>query len=150
MKIRLKFLIIAIGFALLSGCGGSELENASKIDDKTTQESSSDVIALKTEVEFLTILSENDIVLVDFHADWCPPCTVLKPTIARIAEKYSEKITVVAVDIDMFEKLASGFNIRSIPTVNIFYSNKLEASLAGVRPMGEYTHIIDRLLSDKH
>ena len=143
----LKISILISSFAIITGCG-KEQQNSTTGQNKTA-ESNLIITELKSEDEFKAILSNNKIVLVDFYADWCPPCKVLKPTINEIARNYPDNVTVMAVNIDQFGKIASGFNIRSIPTVNIFHSNKLEASFVGVRPMSDYTRILDQLLTKK-
>ncbi len=145
---NLIFLLILFGFALTSGCGIEQTKSPNG-EDNEAEKVSSDIIELKSEDEFNTILSSHKIVLVDFYADWCPPCKVLKPTINKIAKTYFGNVKVLAVNIDQFGKIASTFNIRSIPTVNIFNSNKLEASLVGVRSMSDYTHILDQLITKK-
>ncbi len=145
---NLKFILILLGFALISGCG-IEQPKSSNGNDSPAAKAASDITELKSEDEFNAILANHKIVLVDFYADWCHPCKVLKPTIHEIAKTYSENVTVIAINIDQFSKIASTYNIRSIPTINIFKSSTLEASLAGVRPMSDYTRILDQCLTKK-
>lgn len=55
-------------------------------------------------------------VLVDFFADWCGPCKVLKPTVNKFAEEQSD-VNVVLINVDEHSDIASEFNVRSIPTL---------------------------------
>ena len=64
-------------------------------------------------------------VLVDFYADWCGPCRMLRPTLEAIADERSD-VKVAAVNIDENPDLADEFDIASIPCV-ILYQNGAEA-----------------------
>ena len=64
-------------------------------------------------------------VLVDFYADWCGPCRMLRPTLETIADERSD-VKVAAVNIDENPDLADEFDIASIPCV-ILFQNGAEA-----------------------
>ena len=64
-------------------------------------------------------------VLVDFYADWCGPCRMLRPTLEAIADERSD-VKVAAVNIDENPDLADEFDIASIPCV-ILFQNGTEA-----------------------
>lgn len=68
-----------------------------------------------------TVLN-NDIVLVDFWADWCGPCKSFAPTYEKVSEKH-EGVVFAKVDTQAEQELASYFQIRSIPTLMIFRDN---------------------------
>jgi thioredoxin 1 len=55
-------------------------------------------------------------VLVDFFADWCGPCKVLKPTVEKFATEQSD-VNVVLINVDEHSDIASEFGVRSIPTL---------------------------------
>ncbi len=65
-----------------------------------------------------TVLN-NDIVLVDFWAEWCGPCKSFAPTYEKVSEKH-EGVVFAKVDTEAEQELASHFQIRSIPTLMIF------------------------------
>lgn len=54
--------------------------------------------------------------LIDFYADWCSPCQVLKPTVNKFAEEQSD-VNVVLINVDEHSDIASEFSVRSIPTL---------------------------------
>ena len=55
--------------------------------------------------------------IIDFYADWCGPCRMLAPTVAKIAEEYKGKIDVYKVNVDNEQELAGAFGISGIPAV---------------------------------
>lgn len=65
----------------------------------------------------------NDIVLIDFWAEWCGPCRSFGPTYEKVSNKHSDgdlKIAFAKVDTEAEQELAAGFGIRSIPTLVAF------------------------------
>ena len=112
-------------------------------------ESKESVIKTLTKADdFDKILKENPVVLVDFYADWCGPCHMLKPTIDEVARDYSEKVRVVAIDVDKFESLGRQYEITSIPAIKIFKNSIVDSTLLGVQSKEAYTAVLDRLVTD--
>ena len=71
-------------------------------------------------------------VVVDFWAEWCPPCRVLGPTIDKLASESSGQFKVGKVDIDVDPGLAQAYEIRSIPTILIFVEGEVVERIVGV------------------
>ena len=63
-------------------------------------------------------LINNELVLVDFYADWCGPCRMLSPIIDEVSNEIDLK--VIKVNVDNHEDLAKRFGIMSIPTIILF------------------------------
>lgn len=56
-------------------------------------------------------------VVIDFYADWCPPCRALSPRLAEVAKEYQGKVDVYKVNVDNERELATAFGIKSLPTL---------------------------------
>ena len=67
---------------------------------------------------------ENELVLVDFYATWCPPCKMLAPIVEQIANERTD-IFVLKVNIDEFKSIGDKYEIRAVPTI-VFYKNNEE------------------------
>lgn len=63
-------------------------------------------------------------VLVDFYAEWCGPCQIMKPRILDVAERIGENAKIVQIDIDKETELAERLRIQSVPTLIIFKNGK--------------------------
>ena len=65
------------------------------------------------------VLKNKKPVLVDFNAEWCPPCQALHPILEELAEEQDD-FQIVTVDIDEYSDLAEEYNVSSIPCLVVF------------------------------
>ncbi|MFI8694539.1 thioredoxin [Dietzia sp. KRD202] len=72
-----------------------------------------------TTAEFEKTVTENDIVLVDFWAEWCGPCKAFGPVYEKVSGKNPE-LTFAKVDTDAEQQLGAMLQIQSIPTLMAF------------------------------
>jgi len=63
-------------------------------------------------------------VLVDFWASWCPPCKMVEPVVAELAEEFAGKIKVGKLHVDQNPRTASKYHIMGVPTFILFNSGK--------------------------
>ena len=71
-------------------------------------------------------------VLLDFYADWCGPCQMVKPVIAEIAEEYPEFV-VGKINVDEEMELAQKFSVVSIPLLVVLKDGKVVSQAVGFR-----------------
>lgn len=76
------------------------------------------------ESDFEKTITENDIVLVDFWAEWCGPCKMFGPVYERVSENHDD-VVFAKVDTEAEQGLAAAANITSIPTLMAFRENIL-------------------------
>jgi thioredoxin 1 len=98
-----------------------------------------------TDAEFdKEVLKSSKPVLVDFWAEWCPPCKALAPTLEEIAEEMSTKLTVLKLDVDENQNAAAQYGIRSIPTMILFKDGKAIDQLMGKVPKATLVDFINK------
>jgi thioredoxin 1 len=67
---------------------------------------------------------KDEMVLIDFHAEWCMPCLMMAPVMDELSEKFEGQIKFGKVNIDGNKDLASKFNVASIPNFVLFKDGK--------------------------
>lgn len=88
------------------------------------------------------VLDNSKLVLVDFWADWCPPCRMMVPVLDNIATKMTADVDVVKVNIEEHQQnaeLASSYGVQSIPNLLIFKDGQVVSSMIGMVPEAELT-----------
>ncbi len=83
-----------------------------------------------TQDNFEATIRDNDIVLIDFWAEWCGPCKQFAPIYEKVAERHPD-LVFGKVNIEHEESIAQTFGIRSIPTLAIFREQQLIMLEAG-------------------
>ncbi|MBA3239197.1 MAG: thioredoxin [Parachlamydiaceae bacterium] len=73
------------------------------------------------------------VTLVDFYADWCGPCKMIAPLISELSDELKGKAFVAKVDVDTAQKIASEYDITSIPTLIIFKDGVEAKRIVGIR-----------------
>lgn len=89
------------------------------------------------------VLHGKGVILVDFWADWCPPCRALAPIIQAVSEEAKDIVTVYKLDTDSNQEIAMQYGIVSIPTVKIFKDGKEVESIIGLHQKHEYLRAIE-------
>ena len=89
-------------------------------------------------------IENNDIVLIDFWAEWCGPCRMFAPTFEKASEE-NDDIVFGKVDTEAQQQLAGSFGIRSIPTLMVFRDNVLLYNEAGALPPAALEDLITQV-----
>lgn len=100
-------------------------------------------IALTSD-NFKDVINNNDIVIIDFWAEWCGPCRSFAPTFEAASEKYPE-IAFCKVNTEEEREMAAGFNIRSIPTLMVFREQVILYAEAGALPGSALDQLVEQV-----
>jgi thioredoxin 1 len=77
-------------------------------------------------------LADNEIILIDFWADWCGPCKKISPILDEISKE--NNLMLGKVDIDSNLELSEKYQIRSVPTMILFKNSVPVKTVIGARP----------------
>ena len=89
-------------------------------------------------------LTGEDVVLVDYWADWCGPCKMLEPTIEELAEE-EEDLLVLKVDVDEHQDLAQEAGVRGIPALQFYADGEEAERLVGVQEKESLLQVVESL-----
>lgn len=96
-----------------------------------------------TDATFDTVIASNDLVILDFWADWCQPCKGFTRVLEQVAIEYPN-IIFGSVNIDTEKNLAEEFSISSVPTLMIFRQGVIVFFQSGVLPKSAITDLIQQ------
>lgn len=98
-------------------------------------------ISVTKETVETAVLHSNLPVLLDFWADWCPPCQMVSQWLDRLAPDYAGKLVVATVDVSADKTIADQFGVRSLPTLlwlengEVIHRQSDEINEAGLRSL---------------
>ena len=92
--------------------------------------------------KFNDLINSETPVLVDFFATWCGPCQMLAPVLKQVKDNLGERISIIKIDVDKNQELASKFQVRGVPTMLLFQKGQQLWRQSGVLSKEEITKII--------
>lgn len=93
---------------------------------------------------FESTLQSNEIVLIDFWAEWCGPCRMFGPVFEKVSEAYPDVI-FGKIDTEAQQQIAASFNIMSIPTLMIVREQVIVFSQAGAMPEASLIDLVEQV-----
>jgi thioredoxin 1 len=85
-------------------------------------------------------------VVVDFFAEWCGPCKMMKPILDEFKGMVGDRATVIKVDVDRNQQAAQAFGVRGVPTLAIFKDGKIVWRRSGVMSASELQRALEPFL----
>ena len=95
-----------------------------------------------TDDSFNEVVSTNDLVLIDFWAEWCGPCKKLSPILDEISDERG--LLVGKLNVDENPAKMEEYSIHSIPTMVLFKSGQPVKTITGAKPK----HLLIKELSE--
>tara|TARA_R110000751_G_C13541868_1_gene455217 strand:- start:190 stop:483 length:294 start_codon:yes stop_codon:yes gene_type:complete len=93
--------------------------------------------------KFSEIINQEQPILVDFFADWCGPCKMLSPILKQVKDKLGDGITILKIDVDKNQALASKYQVRGVPTMLLFKNGKQVWRQSGVLQESDIINVIN-------
>ena len=86
-------------------------------------------------------------VIVDFHALWCGPCKMMKPTFEKMANENTTEVGMFTMDVDNNRELAIELGIRSVPTIKVFNDGGVVDTKVGVLREHQIKELVTELIN---
>jgi thioredoxin 1 len=75
-------------------------------------------------------------VVVDFTAEWCPPCHAIAPSLEALSDELAGRVKIVRLDVDIDPSISARYGVRSMPTQMMFKNGEPTAIQVGAAPKG--------------
>ncbi len=146
----MREVLLSFIFALVIGSliNGYSQSNPPVVSGSATEEVllGEDPIASTTDTNFSNdVLTSDQLVLVDFWADWCVPCKKMLPVIEILASEYSSKVKLVRLDVDANPKVTAKYKVKEIPTFIFFREGSAVETIVGTTTKERLAEAITRL-----
>ncbi|MEM5565464.1 thioredoxin [Psychroserpens sp. AS72] len=92
--------------------------------------------------KFSEIINQEKPVLVDFFAEWCGPCKMMSPILKQVKDSLGDRVSIIKIDVDKNQSLASKYQVRGVPTMLLFKEGKQIWRQSGVLQKDEIINII--------
>lgn len=97
--------------------------------------------------KFKEIINSNQLILVDFYADWCGPCKMMSPILQEVKGIIKDDVKIIKINVDQHQDLTSHFMVRGVPTLMLFKSGKMLWRQSGVLSTKDLVAIIQNQLN---
>jgi thioredoxin len=84
-----------------------------------------------------------NVLMVDFWAEWCAPCRAIAPTLEELARESGGKVSLAKVNVDEQPGLSARYGIRSIPTILFIKGGKVVDTVIGAVPKAQLKKKLD-------
>lgn len=96
------------------------------------------------QASFSELINGDKPTLVDFYAEWCGPCKMMKPVLEELKNTVGDKVRIIKIDVDRNQALANTFQIRGVPTLALFKKGELKWMQAGVLTVSQLQKVVDQ------
>ncbi|OBQ52508.1 thioredoxin [Tamlana sp. s12] len=91
---------------------------------------------------FSEIINQDKPVLVDFYATWCGPCKTLGPILKDVKDTLKDSISIIKIDVDKNQELATKYQVKGVPTMLLFKNGKQVWRQSGVLQKNDILNVI--------
>ena len=133
-------IVAVIIFFSVVSCKNNTNENTQ------AQTSNSIITSIDNVEQFNKIMeiSNERLLILEFYADWCPPCKELAPILEKIAKEKSTAVSIYKIDVDRHRELMNSFRVTGIPHVSFVKNKENVFSLTGLYPKTMYLKVIEQ------
>jgi thioredoxin 1 len=98
-------------------------------------------------VELQERINNGDKIIVEFWAEWCGPCRMMKPAFEKVAKENTSDVKMYTMNVDLNKETSIALGVRSIPTIKIFNAGELIETKVGMLSEGQINGLVTELIN---
>ena len=98
-------------------------------------------------VELQKKINNGEKIIVDFHAVWCGPCRMMKPSFEKVANENKSEVQMYTMNVDLNREVAMALGVRSIPTIKVFNGGDVVDTKVGVLSEDNINTLLKELIN---
>jgi thioredoxin len=98
-------------------------------------------------VELQEKINNGEKIIVEFWAEWCGPCRMMKPTFEKVAKENTSEVQLYTMNIDINREIGTTLGIRSIPTTKIFNAGQVIETKVGMLSESQINGLVIELIN---
>jgi thioredoxin 1 len=95
------------------------------------------------------VLASDQPVLVDFWAEWCPPCHRIAPVLDELSTEYAGRARIVKINVDENPRTARAYGVQSLPTLSVFHRGAIVWQVIGAQSKTRLRAQLDLVLEQE-
>jgi thioredoxin 1 len=92
---------------------------------------------------FAALIKDEVPTLVNFSAEWCGPCKIMKPILEELKTKVGDKVRIIKIDVDKNPQVAGNYQIQGVPTLILFKAGQIKWRQSGVVQVNQLEKVIN-------
>lgn len=92
--------------------------------------------------KFSELINQDNLVLVDFYAEWCGPCKMMSPILKEVKDVLKDRVSIIKIDVDKNQSIAAKYQVRGVPTMLLFKKGKQVWRQSGILKKEELINVI--------
>ena len=100
-----------------------------------------------TSIELQEKINSGEKVIVEFWAEWCGPCKMMKPVFERVSNNNTSNVGMYTMNVDLNREVGATLGIRSIPTIKVFENGEVVDTRVGMMNEGQINGVLTELIN---
>jgi len=101
-----------------------------------------------TSVDLQEKINKGEKLIIEFWAEWCGPCRMMKPIFERISNENTSDVQMYTMNVDMNREVGASLGIRSIPTIKVINGGEVTETKVGMLNKGQLKDMLTELINE--